>query len=475
MTSGRPSAGIPARVRVPRALREFVAVPLGVVGVLLLLAVASIYADQVHSPALGGIRRAVGHLIGKQAASADLSAIATGLVTVTSITFSVLLLAVQQTASSLSPVVFDQFVRRRTNQVFLGLFVGLALYAYVVLAAVQQSTPPVIGAFIATVLTVAALGCLLFLVYSTVDQMRPRNVMRHLHDSAVRAHDRETDLVARTRRTVVSGLPVRARYDSDTFGYIESIDLRLLADRLAGGHGDRATDRAIDRATDQADATDQPEVELHVTLGAEVAIGDAVASVRARDTRTAEQIRDWVKEAVALSPAPDIDFDATTGIRDLSNIGWTSGSTSKQNPAVAALALHALRDLGTRWVDEGDRTGDDPLPVVYADDDVDTVLAALYSALVVAHESHQHEQAARVLDAYAAILRRTSGRLAERIRDDVDAMQPLLDELPSSPQVSQARRTLGFWAYHHTDGDPRGCAAVARRAGPGRPQGAHVP
>lgn len=467
MTSGRPSAGIPARVRAPRALREFVAVPLGVVGLLLLLAVASIYADQAHSPVLGGLRGAVGHLIGKQAASADLNAIATGLVTVTSITFSVLLLAVQQTASNLSPVVFDQFVRRRTNQLFLGLFVGLALYAYVVLAAVQQSTPPVIGAFIATVLTVAALGCLLFLVYSTVDQMRPRNVMRHLHDSAVRAHDRETHLVARTRRTVVSRLPVRARYDSDTFGYIESIDLSLLADRLAGGHGHRATDRA--------DATAQPEVELHVTLGAEVALGDPLASIRAQDPRTAEQIRDWVKEAVALSPAPDIDFDATTGIHDLSNIGWTSGSTSKQNPAVAALALHALRDLGTRWVDEGDRTGDDPLPVVYADDDVDTVLVALYSALVVAHESHQHEQAARVLDTYAAILRRTNGRLAERIRDDVDAMQPLLDELPSSPQVSQARRTLDARAHHRTDGDPGGCAAFARRGGAGIQQGAHVP
>lgn len=44
---------------------------------------------------------------------------ATGLVTVTSITFSLLLLAVQQTASSLSPVVFDQFVRRRSNQIYL--------------------------------------------------------------------------------------------------------------------------------------------------------------------------------------------------------------------------------------------------------------------------------------------------------------------------------------------------------------------
>jgi len=40
--------------------------------------------------------------------------------------------------------VFDQFVRRRANQVHLGYFVGLGIYAYVVLAAVQKDTPPTI-------------------------------------------------------------------------------------------------------------------------------------------------------------------------------------------------------------------------------------------------------------------------------------------------------------------------------------------
>ena len=429
MSAARPSAGAPARVRVPRALREFVAVPMLVVTLLLLLAVASIFGDQAHGGVVATLRESLGHLIGKQAASATLAAVATGLVTVTSITFSVLLLAVQQTASSLSPVVFDQFVRRRANQVFLGLFVGLALYAYVVMAAVQQGTPPIIGAFLATVLTVSALGCLLFLVYSTIDQMRPRNVMRQLHDRAVRAHDREAALVARTRRTSRSRLPVRATYRSRTFGYVESIELQVLDGPPAAEPGG-----------DDADAAQQPEIELHVALGDEVALGDLVASVRARDERTAEQIRDRVARAVTLSPAPDLDFDATTGVRDLSNIGWTSGSTSKQNPAVAAQALHALRDLAVRWTSEGDRTGADPARVVYPDDDVDTVLDAFYSAVVAAHESHQHDQAARVLDAYTAVLACAQGRVADRILDDLQAMRPMLDQLPPSPRLDAARR-----------------------------------
>jgi uncharacterized membrane protein len=298
-----------------------------VMALLLVLAVGSIYGDQADGPTLRALRGVFGELIGKQAASTTLEAVATGLVTVTSITFSVLLLAVQQTASNLSPVVFDQFVRRKTNQVFLGLFVGLALYAYVVMAAVQDSTPPIIGAFLATGLTVVALACLLFLVYSTIDQMRPRNVMRQLHDRAARAHDRERRLIRITRREPTSTLPVRAVHLSTTFGYVESIDVEAIAAAL--------------RRT----ASDQAEVQLHVNVGTDVAIGDPIASVRHDDDAAAEQVRRTLAGAVVLSPAPDLDFDARAGITDLGNIAWTSGSTSKQNPAIAAQALHALRDL----------------------------------------------------------------------------------------------------------------------------------
>ncbi|MDQ3518913.1 MAG: DUF2254 domain-containing protein, partial [Gemmatimonadota bacterium] len=57
-----------------------------------------------------------------------LAAIAAGIITVTSITISLLLLAVQQGAGSMTTAVFDQFMRRRVNQTYFGFFIGLALY-----------------------------------------------------------------------------------------------------------------------------------------------------------------------------------------------------------------------------------------------------------------------------------------------------------------------------------------------------------
>ena len=416
--NGGSSASTPLRVRAPRALREFVALPIGVVLGLLCLAAISIAGDQAHGEAWTALRHWLGHFIGRQSASDTLAAVAGGLVTVTSITFSVLLLAVQQTASNLSPVVFDQFVRRRANQVYLGLFVGLALYSYVVLAAVQPSTPPIIGAFLATVLTVVALACLLFLVYSTIDQMRPDNVMRQLHDRAVAAHEREGRIISATRRHSTSSAPVTAEVRSPTFGYVESVDLGRIVAALG-------TD--VDT-----------EVELHITIGSAVVCGELLASVRHRDPVAADGVSAEVMNAIALSRSPDLDMDPSTAIRDISNIGWTSGSTSKQNPAIAAQALHALHDLGARWLAE-DRTAPGCYPVVYPDDDLAAIFDGIYSAMVVAHESHQHQQAARVLVTYGALLERATGAYRARMLADLDAMEPLIAQLPPAPAVDRAR------------------------------------
>jgi uncharacterized membrane protein len=49
-----------------------------------------------------------------------------------------MLVAIQQSASSLTAQVFDQFLRRRTNQFYFGFFVGLGAYSLLQTAAVYN-------------------------------------------------------------------------------------------------------------------------------------------------------------------------------------------------------------------------------------------------------------------------------------------------------------------------------------------------
>jgi hypothetical protein len=251
--------------------------------------------------------------------------------------------------------------------------------------------------------------------------------MRQLHDRAVAAHEREGRIVARTRRRSVSDAPVGAEVRSHTFGYVESLDLRRI-------------ERAL--ARDGSPGRAGAEVEVCVAVGDEVVLGDLVARVRHPDAAAAERIGAEVERALPVSPSPDIDFDPSTAVRDISNIGWTSGSTSKHNPAIAAQALHALRDLGARWLPEGERAGDDAVAVVYPDRDAENLLDALYSALVVARESRQHQQAVRVLQTYRFLADLAADHLAERMRRDVAALQDELDHLPASPSLDVERERL---------------------------------
>jgi hypothetical protein len=130
-------------------------------------------------------------------------------------------------------------------------------------------------------------------------------------------------------------------------------------------------------------------------------------------------------------------------VHELVNIAWTSGSTAKQSPDVAHEALTMLKDLAARWMtEERDTRTSGRLRVVYEDDDLDDVVTALFSMVVVAHESHQHLTAAEALDVYAVLLRRAQPERRAQLLADVKRMQPLLDGLPTSVMLEEARERL---------------------------------
>ena len=445
----------PSQERLGRRVSGLVVVPLLVVLGFCMLAAVAVVADQTDKVALlNTARNAVGHLIGKSAATATLQAVATGLVTVTSITFSVLLLAVQQTASNLSPVVFDQFLQRKVNQGFVGFFVGLTLFAYVVMAAVQDGTPPILGAAFAAVLTIAALLMLLTLVFSTIDQMRPTSVIRAIHDRALQARQGEVELVRRTLRGSRSPHPVHASYRAHSTGYLTEVRL----DRLQEVLGD-------------SDA----EITLHVTLGEHVSYGQVIASVRDGEQEHARAIADRLAVGLRLSSHRDLAGDPTTGIDELGNIAWTSGSTAKQNPEVARQALAALRDLAMRWLLDDPARSDDvpdeePVAVIYRDNDLDRILDVLYDMLVATHESHQHMVAAKVLETYTALLAEDDGELRDRLLRDVATAAPLLEQDPPSPALEAARRAFAAEAKKRTSHGARSEDERPAPAGPPRPQ-----
>ncbi|MGN6444049.1 DUF2254 family protein [Amnibacterium sp.] len=416
-----PPSAPKTRSRLSRFVAEFLRLPLLMMAGAAVLAVLVSIADAHAAPGVPWRKVAEVVVPGKDAQS-FLSTVATSLMTVTSITFSVLVVAVQQTASSFSAVVFDQFLRRRANQIYFGFFTAITMFTFVVLGLARPHPNPVYGAVVTLVLVVVGLVVLLLLVHGTVDQMRPQTVVRFIHDLALEARQRELELLGRTRAHRRTDPATRSRIVRlDDNGYVTRIRVDALA-AIAKRIGDDA------------------EVIVDAALGRFVVYGDPAVHLVGVDADS-DRWDDDVRRAFALDDIRDVQIETGYAIDELSNIAWTNATSAKQSPNAAVAAIRSLEDLAGRWLIAGERDRSeislrrDSSPVVYKDGAVEQVLSALAASIVATAESRQADTCAEILFAFAG--------LAPRLRtaDDRTAFdRALTTSLPAVVQQIELPR-----------------------------------
>ncbi len=373
------------RVRWRLSVAEFLLTPLLTVLGFVALAFGSVAVDSSSSEWSPGVRGLFLRLFPHDNLIKMLSVIAPGLVTVTTLTLSALLVAISHTSTSVGPVVFDQFLRRRANQAYFGYVAGCAVYTYLVMA-VSRPEWAGAGALLAVALAAGALILLVFMAYLMIDQMRPTSVVRSIQNLAFQARVRQMPLLARSRtRSLVDAeaVPVTTRET----GYVIDISTARLEALLA------TTGEAV-------------EVAFQVRIGDLLAYGDTVAKIRGGTSEQRDRVADSVLACVTIDRARNADVDPDHAIEQLGNVAWAATST-RQNPDVALAAVGALRDLSARWSaagvpDAGVYGG--PLPVVYEDAVQRRIVAALIDLVVVSTSSRQHQTCAVALSTLADIL-----------------------------------------------------------------------
>ena len=383
-----------------RGFAEFLTVPTGIIVGFLLLAAGVYVLDRADVVWLTPVRAFMRERIfnDAQATSDLLGTIAGSIITVTSITFSLLLLAVQQAAGSLTFQVIDQFLRRRLNQIAFGFFVGLALYTLTVLATVRAPFNPVFGATLALLLASVALYLLLLLLYTTINQMRPVEIIETIHDHILAARERQRAIFRGCRRAPLARGPVFLPIHAQRRGYVVSVDVDLMSSAVV----------TLGR---------EAEVVLRVSIGTYVAFEDLLAEVNARTWDDAAAVGESVRRAVHLERQRDFTIDPAYGIEQLLTIAWTSVSTSKSNPAPGLLTIRSLRDVLARWSIEQDEPAEQPVPVVYTDRVFEGLMQAFETLAVVSSESMQHQVFAEVAHAFAMMFDRLPADRQVRAED----------------------------------------------------------
>ncbi len=389
-----------------RAFAEFLLLPSLIIAGFLLLSMVTFALDRGDVQWLVPLRELMRSYVFADAAASGqlLATIAAGMITITSITVSLLLIALQQSAGSLTHQVYDQFLRTWHNQAYFGVFVGLCLYSLITLASVGPLIP-VLGGTVALLGAVLALCLLLLLFYTTVNQMRPVVIIEAIHNHALMARKVHADLLRATRRTPTLESLACTPVDALAHGFVTRIDVDAIRAAAAGG-------------------TAEVEVVLRVTLGTYVVFGQRLADVHARAPADARRVADVLEVSIHREDKRDITCDPLDAVEELETIGWTSISTAQSDPDAGVLTIYSLRDILARWAAAPDET---PAPqpeaagvsIVYVDDVMPKLLNAFESLAVAASESLQHQSCAEILRSFEIVFDRLPPQWQQRAEDIV--------------------------------------------------------
>lgn len=401
---------------VRRAFSEFLLIPVIEVAAFCALSWgAYIFDSSAGGRAHWGIFR---RLLDAYVGTADnatnlLETVASSLITVSSITFSILLLAVQQSSAALTNQVVDQYLRRRSNQWFFGFFVGASIFSLNCLALTRKNVTPILATTLALTITAICVFALIVLIYSTLDQTRPASIISRIHGSTVAARAEQLKLLASVNRGPLSSRESRT-LASNAFGYVTAIDVKLLSE-------------IVERYP-------QLHIEVLARLGDPISIQQDILRLAPSDGLTDNEIAK-VRGAVRVEKRRDLLGDPMFGVDQLGNIAWTSTSTAKSNPAAALVACHALNDLLWRWSREGAlEQPHDARSRIYLSDDLSQHLACAYESLMVAtSESMQHQTLAEIARGLSRAIPHMPDAVLDEIEDVVlRSISALGDHVPTA-------------------------------------------
>ena len=251
-----------------------------------------------------------------------LGAIAGSMMSVISIVYSVMLVALSLASVQFSPRILGSFVRDRVSQRTLGVFIGTFTYCLIVMRAVSTD-PPWVATWAAAVGILLGLVCLLFLIYfihHLATGIQVNNIVARIasetEDVIDEVYPRGDAAPAVPRATPV------ATVIADGPGYLQLVDYDGLT-ALARQHA----------------------ITIHVSIepGDFVVRGGQLATISG--ARVSAEVAGACVAAFDLGATRTMQQDVAFGIRQLVDIALKAISPAVNDPSTATICIDRLGAL----------------------------------------------------------------------------------------------------------------------------------
>ena len=271
-----------------------------------------------------------------------LSAIATSMITVCCITFSLTIASLAQVSGQLTARVLRNFMTNATNKLVLGFFVGLFVYCIIVIRTIRLKDDPAgpflpaLSVFMGMLLAVVGVGVLIYFIHYVALSIQASTVVSSVANEALKTIDQlYPRSLSADAQEVPPALPPADTHQpvqgvsAHTNGYVQLIDEpALIRFAIAAGIIVRVDAGTGDFVTQQS-----PLVSL---IGSGQPVGPA--------TRKA------INRAFSIRRTRTIDGEIAFGIRQLVDIALKALSPASEDTTTAVLALDYLSAVLVRLV-----------------------------------------------------------------------------------------------------------------------------
>lgn len=259
-----------------------------------------------------------------------LSAIATSMVTVAGVVFSITIVALSLTSTQYSPRVLRNFMRDAPTQVVLGAFVGIFAYCLLVLRTIRGGDE---GTFIPSLAVIGGIGyallgigVLIYFIHHVALSIQAASILDRVAADTARAIDllfpqELGEPPAAEDRSTVELPTAWAAVPAVRSGYVQSVDVTRLL-RLAG----------------EADCV----VRLCCPVGTYVSSGDTLLEVASGLRPGAHQA---LRRCVVVAGQRTVEQDAAFGIQQVVEVAVRALSPGINDPGTARMCVNVLGTL----------------------------------------------------------------------------------------------------------------------------------
>lgn len=276
---------------------------------------------------------------GAEGSRGMLSSIASSMITVAGVTFSITIVALSQASSQYSSRILRNFMRDRGNQAVLGVFLGIFTYCLLVLRAIrggdENEFVPSLSVFGALILALVGIGFLIFFIHHAASLLQASNVIAAAAHETLQTVDRLFPERLDDNKSVTEARPEGNKWleqERQTIiratktGYIQSHEEKTLF-HLA--------------------CSSQSVFLMHAGVG-EFAICDAPLVSVYSSSSLNEKLVKSIQDTYSINSLRTIEQDAGFGIRQIVDIALKALSPGVNDTTTAVTCIDYLTAINLR-------------------------------------------------------------------------------------------------------------------------------